>query len=153
MDDEANNEPPDDAEMDIGEPKIGDLIAVSLIPRPGSERPFAVGKILNISNTGVYEVHWYGNSSRELEGTYRPEWRRQVNKTSTSTYYAENREAGTQSNPFTTREAKMTLRRNNIQHFGFKLQYNDRLPVPLLRTMHKNPKIKWTKYKPTITRE
>ena len=153
LDDEANDEPPDGTEMDIGEPKIGDLIAISLNPRPGSERPFAVGKILNISNIGAYEIHWYGNSSKELEGTYRPEWRRQVNKTSTSTYYAEDREEGTQSKPFTTQTAKMTIKRNNIQHFGFKLQYNDRLPVPLLRAMNKNPKIKWTKYKPPIPRE
>ena len=73
MDEVANDDQPEDVEMDVGEPKIGDLIVVSLRLRPGSERPFAVGRILSLSRTGTFVIHWYGNSGQELEGTYIPE--------------------------------------------------------------------------------
>ena len=127
--------------LDEGEPKVGDMVIVALLPEPGFERPFAVGEIIEITNSAEYILHWYGNRDFKIEGTYRPEWRRSHNRRPRS-YYSETPERPTDE-AFTSRTAQMRLLRKQIKHFGFKLTYNDRLPKEVLLKIKANKTIKW----------
>ena len=130
--------------MDEGEPDVGDLVAISLLPEPGRERPFAIGRVLAIARGGVYVIHWYGNKERSVEGTYRPEWRSPIGQGSSQTFYTENSEEESEAYKFTTKEAGMTVKRKAIKHFGFQIQYNDRLPKSLIQKLNDDPTIKWS---------
>ena len=76
-----------------------------------------------------------------------------MGKESTVAHYLDTKNEDGSLQPFTTETARMTVKRHNIQHFKFQLQYNDRLPGQLLRAMHKNPNIHWKKYREAIARE
>jgi hypothetical protein len=139
--DEDDTEPP--SEMDEGEPKIGDFVAIGLELNKHGTRPFAIGQIREISETGTYEIHWFGNTERNVEGTYRPEWRSPKGESGTHIQYSDNVKNDTSAYRFTSVEAKMTIKRRNILHFGFDLLYNDRLPPTLLKKLHANTDLNW----------
>ena len=139
--DEDEVEPP--TGMDKEDPKVGHLVAVGLELNPHSTRPFAIGQIREISEAGSYIIHWYGNTDRNVEGTYRPEWRSPTGKDTTHIQYKSEIENDTGAYRFTSVEAKMDVKRRNILHFGFDLLYNDRLPPTLLKKLRANTNLNW----------
>ena len=120
------------------------MVIVALRVKPGRERPFAVAEILDIDESGIYLVHWHGNIDNNIEGTYRKEWRVPVRGGSRA-YYAPQMGNEKGAYAFTSERAGMTVKRNNIKHFGFQLTYNDRLPVKLMKAIESNPGIQWPK--------
>jgi hypothetical protein len=78
-----------------------------------------------------------------VEGTYRPEWRSPRGKGDIHIQYSEGVDDEPGAYKFTSVGAKMTVKRRNILHFGFKLLYNDRLPPTLLKRLHANTELNW----------
>jgi hypothetical protein len=144
--DEDYTEPPQ--EMDEGHPSVGDLVAIGLTLDKNSTRPFAIGKILKISDQGIHDVHWFGNRDRNIEGTYRPEWRNAKGAAGIHIHYDENAREEPGAYKFTSVFAKMAVKRRDILHFGFNLLYNERLPPTLLRKLHANKDLNWKIPKP-----
>ena len=85
-----------------------------------------------------------GNTTGQLEGTYRPEWRVYDQGELVRIYYSQQSEQEENTHACTSGRVGQTIRRKNILHFGFQLVYNDRLPTELKRRMHENSKIKWS---------
>ena len=110
------------------------MIIIALRAKPGRERPFAVAKIVDIDEKGLYLVHWHGHLDNKVEGTYRKGWR-VPERGSSRAYYAPQMGNEEGAYAFTSERAGMTVKRNNIKHFGFQLTYNDRLPVKLVRAI------------------
>ena len=132
------------AQMDTGEVETGDLVVVALTTHAGNSRPFAVGRVSEVSETGIYQVHWMGNTTGQLEGTYRPEWRVYDRGKLVRIYYSQRDEGDENTHACTSESVGQTIRRKNILHFGFQLVYDDRLPTELKRKMHENSNIKWS---------
>jgi hypothetical protein len=105
-------------------------------------RPFAIARILEIRGADDYHVQWFGNENGQLQGTYRPEWRVMEEGEKVKVYFSERvEESGAKR--FTSDSAGVTITRAHVQHFGFRLLYNDRLPVTLKRKMKDNKSINW----------
>jgi hypothetical protein len=129
--------------MNTGEIEVGDMVVVPLVTARKSSRPFAIGRVIAIRERDDFLVHWYGNATGKLEGTYKPEWHVSNGVGSAGIYYAQHRreEAGTVA--YTSEEAGQIVHKKNIRHFGFQLVFDDSLPVSLKRVMHKDTSIKW----------
>ena len=123
--------------------EVGDLIAVALTMSEEMSRPFAIGRVLRKRDEDDYLIHWYGSTSRKLEGTYRPEWVVKDGEGETTSYFSQTKkgEVGTQA--FTSELAGQVIQRHNILHFGFQLVFDDKLPIELKRLMHENVDIAW----------
>ena len=90
-----------------------------------------------------YLINWYGNTSRQLEGTYRPEWKVRDGHGKNTSYFSQTRKGEVGTKAFTSETAGQVIKRKNIQHFGFQLVFDDKLPVELKRLMHANKGIGW----------
>ena len=119
------------------------MIVVSLTMTEKMSRPFAIGKVIQKRSEDDFLIHWFGNATRKLEGTYRPEWKVKDGEGKTTSYFSQTRhgEVGTQA--YTSESAGQIIRKNNIRHFGFQLEFDDKLSVELKRLMHANDKIGW----------
>ena len=130
-------------EIDSGEVEVGDMIVVALTMTEKMSRPFAVGRVIHKRNEDDFLIHWYGNTSRQLEGTYRPEWRVKDGDGETTSYFSQTKQGEIGTQAYTSELAGQVIRKNNIRHFGFQLVFDDRLPVGLKRLMHANDDIDW----------
>ena len=130
--------------MDSGEIENGDMIAVALTMSETSSRPFAIGRVLEKRQGDDFLIHWYGNTTGKLEGTYKPRWNVKDGDGKVTRYYAQTRysEVGTQAH--TSQVAGVTIRKRNILHFGFQLVFDDKLPLELKRAMQANKSIHWS---------
>ena len=108
-----------------------------------SSRPFAIGRVLEKREGDDYLIHWYGNTTGKLEGTYRPRWGVKDGNGSISSYYSQTRHGEVGTHAHTSEVAGVRIRKKNILHFGFQLVFDDKLPVELKRLMHANKKIQW----------
>jgi hypothetical protein len=108
-------------------------------------RPFAVGKIIEVRPGGKYLVHWFGNETGHMEGTYRPEWTVTLAGGETKTTYSAQRELEHRdARAYTSDDADQIVTTERIVCWGFELQYNDQLPVKVLRRINDEPRIGWS---------
>ena len=128
--------------MDTGVIEEGDMIVIALEMTHDMTRPFAIGKVLADRGSDGYLIHWYGNSTRELEGTYRPEWWVGTGR-ERRVYHAENHQGEVGVIPHTSDEVGQVIMKRHIVHYGFHLRYDDRLPTQLKRKMHNGTWVHW----------
>jgi hypothetical protein len=108
-------------------------------------RPFAIGRVLDRRSDKTLLIDWYGNELRQLEGTYRPEWRVPVGKDrGTRAYYSEHHQEEKGVEPYTSDTVGQRITVKNIVHHGFKLTFDDLIPVAVKRLMHANERIGWS---------
>ena len=129
--------------IDSGEIEQGDMIAVALTMSETSSRPFAIGRVIAKRGIDDFLIHWFGNVTGKLEGTYKPRWNVRDGDGKVSSYYAQTKHGEVGTYAHTSEVAGVTIRRRNILHFGFQLVFNNKLPVGLKRLMHANKTIHW----------
>jgi hypothetical protein len=109
-------------------PQVGDLAVVNI---DSLAEPFGVGKIIHEHNNGTYDIHWYGNQSLTLRGTYRPGFAEINDKTYTNHYYRAQRKPGLHKADhvrFTNKHSNQTITRKDILLTGLTLT-RSRLPA------------------------
>ena len=116
---------------------------VALAMSETSSRPFAIGRVLEVRKGDDYLIHWYGNTTGKLEGTYRPRWSVKDGAGKIDSYYSQTRHGEVGTYAHTSEAVGVRIRKKNILHFGFQLVFDDKLPVELKRLMQANRKIHW----------
>jgi transposase InsO family protein len=122
-------------------PKVGDLV---IIPLNTITEPFAVAKILTIKD-GDYTVQWYGNSHKNMTGTWKPGW---IDPRDRRAYHAAKPKGNTKRADliYTNRSPGATskIRLDNITFYDFDLTDSDRLPIKILRQISESKDINYT---------
>jgi transposase InsO family protein len=124
-----------------GEPTVGQMVVIPLELRLDMSRPFAVAKIKAVREDGSYLVDWWGNRDSRMEGTYRPGWVNSQQARHSRSYAAEN---PGQLAPCTSDTTGQIVFREHLKYWGFRLQYDDRLPDELKQLLHGDISINWT---------
>jgi hypothetical protein len=116
-------------------------VVIPLELRLDMSRPFAVAKIKAVREDGSYLVGWWGNRDNRMEGTYRPGWVNSQQARHSRSYAAEN---PGQLAPCTSDTTGQIVFREHLKYWGFRLQYDDRLPDELKQLLHGDVSINWT---------
>lgn len=138
----AHEEAESETHIGRGAPTPGQLVVIPLELRRDMSRPFAIARIEAVREDGTYLVWWWGNRDNVMEGTYRPGWVAGLQARRSTQYAAEN---PGQMNPCTSDTTGQSVFREHLKYWGFKLQYNDRLPAEVLQLIYSDEDIQWNR--------
>ena len=100
---------------------------------------FGVGKFLQRTGQGCWDLHWYSNSMESLDGPFLPCWVK-----GDGTYYC-GAKSSDEHVPFRTSEYYPgDISREVCADIGFALTDQDRLPHSVLVRMDAHPSYGWT---------
>jgi hypothetical protein len=133
--------PPEDLRVD-------DMVAVMMYRKEVNCSAFEIGKVLRITRATrsagkarVITVHWFGNYSDKLTGTYRPGWQHGKAKQLRHEFSHKRPNKTVEFTNLHTGPEILTF--DNILLHGFALTPADTLPVDVLRQLSANDNIEW----------
>ena len=121
-------------------PPIACLEDLVVFPMSLGDKPaFGVGMLKSINCKGEMDIHWWGNPSDDLTGTYDPIW-----MPPSKLWYCSPTQRSLADTPvMTSAYYGGTIAQGDLADVGFKLD-DKRLPRAVLEHVHNSPAYAWT---------
>ena len=117
----------------------GDMVALCVEPDLAEKLPFAIGKVLRVSDKKVLDIHWYGSNNNSMLSTWAPGY---ILKSENKRYYKPKPLHHTHL-PYTNMVSETVLNVSDVIGLPFQLDAELRIPSAVLRAAAAHPDVKF----------
>jgi hypothetical protein len=130
-----NSEPQEGREP--GEIFEGDMVALRVEPDEAEKLPFAIGKVLRVSDEGKLDIHWYGSDSNNMLSVWAPGF---IFQRENKRYYKP-KPLHPSHPPYTNTSSETVLYVSDVIGTPFQLDAELRIPTSILRAAAAHPDV------------
>ena len=135
-DDALDNSEPQEGRKP-GEIFEGDMVALRVEPDEAEKLPFAIGKVLRVSDEGKLDIHWYGSDSNNMLSVWAPGF---IFQRENKRYYKP-KPLHPSHPPYTNTSSETVLYVSDVIGTPFQLDAELRIPTSILRAAAAHPDV------------
>ena len=113
------------------------MVALCVEPEEAENLPFAIGKVLRVSDKGKLDIHWYGSDNNNMLSTWTPGY---IFEKENKRYYKP-KPLHHSHPPYTNLASETVLYVSDVIGLPFQLDAELRIPNPVLRAAAAHPDV------------